>query len=84
MTLIFQTENSIYYIDNEKMQYMRQLKMGVGVGVVPSHRLVYGQWIPLKKAEVRPDGCLHIWAEDSVHGIITSKIIGTTTTAPVE
>lgn len=84
---IFETENSRYEIDDVEMKYRRTAK---GQTHVPSHRLVYGEWLPLAKWQVEPapdtmgyaftapelrPPVLRIWAEDSVHGIVTTPIV---------
>ena len=69
---VYETQNSIYYIDDHNHLYLRR---PVDEQVVESHRLEYDKWIPLREAFVRPDGSLHIFAQDSVLGIITSPVI---------
>lgn len=73
---VFETEHSIYEIMTRPTPtYRRVAKVEQEV---LSHRLVYGEWLPLASygiIEIRGERCLHIMAPDSVHGIITGALI---------
>ena len=73
---VFETEHSIYEIMTSPTPlYRRTPKVEQEV---ESHRLVYGEWLPLASYEVieiRGERCLHIMAPDSVQGIITSALV---------
>lgn len=73
---VFETEYSTYEIMNSPIPlYRRIAKVEQEVN---SHRLVYGEWLPLASyriVEVRGERCLHIMAPDSVHGILTSALV---------
>ena len=69
------TENSIYDVDMDKRTYRRKPIIQQGVH---STKLIYDEWMPLKDIEepvkLMPDMRLHIMHEDSVKGIITSRV----------
>jgi hypothetical protein len=73
---VFETEYSIYEIMTSPVPtYRRSAKVEQEVD---SHRLVYGEWLPLASydiIEIRGERCLHIMAPDSVHGILTSALV---------
>lgn len=73
---VFETEHSIYEIMTSPTPLYRRVAK-VKQEVV-SHRLVYGEWLPLVSYDIiviRGERCLHIMAPDSVHGIITGALI---------
>lgn len=68
---VFETENSLYYVDEQEMRYMRKPLADHNVA---SHRLTYDEWHPMKSWEVTNGDRLWILREDSKLGIITSPI----------
>ena len=84
MTTVYETNNSLYEIDTDNMRYRRGPNASTAYQAPEvrnwqeSHRLVDGVWIPMKSAEVIQMGdyqILHIMAEDSVGGVLTSPIV---------
>lgn len=73
---VFQTENSTYeFMTSPNTLYRRGAIVEQNV---ESHRLVYGEWLPLLSYQVikfHGERCLHIMAPDSVHGIVTSPLV---------
>lgn len=78
MVEVYETENSVYEIDEDNNRYRRGAKPG-HEQFVHSHRLVYGEWLPLAWFEVlsTPERTrqLHIMAPDSIHGVYTSDVL---------
>lgn len=78
MIEVYETENSVYEFDEDNGRYRRGAKPG-REQFVYSHRLVYGEWLPLAWFELLNTGDgtrqLHIMAPDSVHGVYTSDVL---------
>lgn len=86
---IYYTLNSMYEIDLEGKRYRRTPR---GVEDIPSERLLYSEWLPLKdvpepvrvvrspfqpfRAPETRDLVLHILHETSTVGIYTSALFG--------
>lgn len=81
MTDIYETKNSRYEIDLPGKRYRRSI-LPVGLVHVPSARLLYDEWLPLKDipdpVQLVDSGqgtqALHIMHESSTYGIWTSDI----------
>ena len=78
MIEVYETENSVYEFDEDNGRFRRGAKPG-REQFVHSHRLVYGEWLPLASFELRHtvDGTqqLRIMAPDSTHGVFTSDVL---------
>lgn len=74
----FETENSVYFMDDENKRYRRQARNETNEQIVHSHRLGYQVWHLLQEIDTpywEENGRLRIMEESSVIGIITSPII---------
>lgn len=78
--ITIETENSFYELDITLMKYCRWPK-GERLQSAMSHRLTYEEWHPMKhfrlncRCELAHWPHLHLWREDSINGIFTTKIM---------